>query len=779
MTLDIKDWYVLNILRGLFMISEIGRYNPLVILFVSLCSGILLWQKDIPALIFSLIILFFLLSRSRIIHAAIGIIIGVVSIWLAPSWVDLEEGRHTIDGVVFSSEYGEGTYRMILTNVIVDGKKVSGHAQLSVYQDVVCLAPGSLVSAVARIRTQTGFGNFDEFDYKQFLLSKGIVIKGVVKSPDDFTIKRYVKPCGLKYAVNTSLSGLGSPEAEVLKAMLTGDTSGITDSIQDCFNSLGISHLIAISGLNMAIIMIIGYTVIFSLLRIIPPVGLRLDAPLLAQVGAVIAVVIYTLFVGPNIPTLRAAIMACCVILSFFLNRKPHVLESLSIAGIIILILWPYSLYSASFLLTFAAVLGIIGTIQKGAAMPQWAHLITIPIIVAVFTMPIIIYLFGFISWTGILVNIIIVPFFSLAIMPLGIAGLLVFPFSLPFASYLFSLANDAIGLLMLMGKSLGSLIAVPKPPIYWVYSCYGGLIIAFFAAKTFWRTLSLVALCLAIVSIPIIQHRISMQRPLCFDFISVGQGDSILITKGPHAVLIDAGPAQTGFDMGRHVVAPHLLSRGITALDLIIVTHMHPDHAGGIPYMLGRFPVKEVWTNSPQIDNPTFQEIVRITNEKSIPTKNVCLGDNLHLGSLAIDVLGPLAAFDAQKGKLDINMQSVVVLVDDGSMKGLFMGDADMFGELVVAHLQKNINADVLKASHHGGERSCLDPFLDEVRPTIAVISCGLNNVYGDPFPESLMRLNKRGIKTYRTDQHGEIMITSLSPGFNVKSGHPPADNH
>jgi competence protein ComEC len=140
---------------------------------------------------------------------------------------------------------------------------------------------------------------------------------------------------------------------------------------------------------------------------------------------------------------------------------------------------------------------------------------------------------------------------------------------------------------------------------------------------------------------------------------------------------------------------------------------------------------------------------------------------------------MGPLAQFDAQKGKLDMNMQSVVVLAGDGGMKGLFMGDADMFGELILAHLQKNINADILKVSHHGGERSCLDPFLDKVRPGIAVISCGLNNIYGDPSPESLIRLNKRGIKIYRTDQHGEIIITSLSPGFNVKSGHPPADNH
>jgi predicted membrane metal-binding protein len=192
------------------MISDIGRSNPLVIVFVSLCSGILLWLHDIPALLLSLIILICLISKSRIIHAVIGIILGIVSIWFAPSWVDLSEGLHTIDGIVSSSEFGEGTYRMILRNVKVDGKKLKGHAQLSVYCDVVSLAPGSVVSAVSMVRSQKGFGNYGEFDYKQFLLSKGIVVKGFVKGTDDLTIKQYVKPSGLKYAVNTALSRLAN-----------------------------------------------------------------------------------------------------------------------------------------------------------------------------------------------------------------------------------------------------------------------------------------------------------------------------------------------------------------------------------------------------------------------------------------------------------------------------------------------------------------------------------------------------------------------------------------
>jgi competence protein ComEC len=157
-------------------------------------------------------------------------------------------------------------------------------------------------------------------------------------------------------------------------------------------------------------------------------VSLRIDAPLIARTGAIIGVAAYTLFVGPHIPTLRAGIMASCVILGFFLKRRAHVLDALSFAGIIVLIFWPHSIYSASFLLSFSAVLGIIATMEKGAELPGWFLLLIIPVVAAAFTMPIIIYLFGFISYAGIIVNIVVVPFFSIAIMPLGIFGLLVYP---------------------------------------------------------------------------------------------------------------------------------------------------------------------------------------------------------------------------------------------------------------------------------------------------------------------------------------------------------------
>lgn len=364
--------------------------------------------------------------------------------------------------------------------------------------------------------------------------------------------------------------------------------------------------------------------------------------------------------------------------------------------------------------------------------------------------------------------------------MPLGLLGLAVSVVSEPTATMLFAWAMDIIDLILWTGEHLGRLMPVPRPPIVWVYLCYLGLFLAFFVHREQTHGEQSLAglyehihrailgiICLSLMIIPVAFYYHQRTLPLIFDFISVGQGDSILITKGAQAVLIDAGGSASGFDTGRFVVGPHLLRRGITRLDLAVLTHSHPDHAGGMPFILERFSVGQVWTNVGYA--PGFEDVIRISALKSIPVSAVSRGDELNLNDMKIKVLHPqIQHITAQH--LDLNLHSIVLKIGDANMTGLFMADANRFGELSLVHGDADLKADVLKVAHHGSTGSCLDLFLKAVSPRMAVITCGYANPYGMPSTEVLDRLHAKGIKIYRTDRNGEVQIIAKHAKIVIK---------
>ncbi|HPJ94588.1 MAG TPA: DNA internalization-related competence protein ComEC/Rec2 [Deltaproteobacteria bacterium] len=759
------------------MLRDMGRNHPFVVVVAGLCCGMLVRWADGYGIAFCGVLLVQLVSRERFIHALIGILLGCAAACFAPVWIQIDDGPHHVRGIVASTEFSGGSFRMALRDVAVDRSHIRGNALISVYRNPPMVQAGSRVSGVVDIRQPRGLGNFGEFDYKKHLLAKNITLKGSVDDGSTLTVSGGKAAAGVKKRLLLVFDRYARPEAELIKAMILGDRSGITNSLQDRFNSLGIMHLIAISGLNIGIAMAIGYGILFNVLRFLTPISLRIDVPLVSAIGGMGAAIAYTVFVGPEVPTLRACIMAVSCTMGILFLRRSDVFDELALAGLIILVLWPGSLYSASFQLSFSAVLGIVGIVAKTGNAPIWFRFAVVTLAAGVFTMPLVVYLFGFVSAAGLLANCIIVPFFSLVIMPLSLIGMAAHLISAPLGKIIFSLCMDATHLLIEACDHFGSLHPVPRPWVVWVYLSYIGLLTAFFGEKTPWRSYVLIALSAGVIALPIIQHAIRNNSPMCFDFLSVGQGDCSLVTEGPHAVLIDAGPAYSSFDAGRQVVSPHLLRRGITSLDAVIVTHMHPDHCGGIPYILERFPVGQLWLNAPLENNPCFQEVIRITKEKSIPLRYVCRGDSLRIGGITMDVLHPQYRLDHHEGGMDQNLQSIVVMIHDKRMKGLFMGDADMYGELILVHMQKNITADVLKVAHHGSEKSCLDPFLGAACPERAIISCGFRNRYGDPSREALARLERHSIYVYRTDIHGEVMVTSLPSGPDVKSVREPAD--
>jgi len=769
----------------------------MVVVFVACACGICL-VEEFHAAVYCLVMLTLLFSRRRLPFMAAGLVLGCTAAVLTPKTIWIE-GEHALSGRVVSSDFAHGQYRVELSEIAIDGTKRRGRARLNLYPNTSRknvdesqgpgIPVGRRVNARAILKPPHPFGNEGEFKYARYLRSEGITITGYIKGWDSIVIEKsapgpmphlrhYTQPA------SRMLSVLARPEAEVLTAMLWGDRSNLSSTMQDCFASLGLSHLIAISGLNIGLIVLFGYELAYTVLRCLPRLSERIDTPTVSKLAGLVCAVLFALIVEPSYPTTRSVLMAIIMITALVLARRTDLIDALALSGCLIMLLWPLSIFTSGFLLSYSAVLGLIVVLKRLEGRQLWLRSLAVPITASAFTMPIALYLYGFIAPLGILYNVVFVPMFSFLALPLGLAGWAASAISASTASLFFSWAMDIIALILWVGEHFGHLTPVAQLPLAWVYLCYLGLILSFFGS---WRepdatqgtrlgTIVLGGICLTIMIIPLGQLYVRYTRPLTFDFISVGQGDSILITKGLRSVLIDAGGTLTGFDTGRFVVAPHLLRRGVTRLDLAIITHSHPDHAGGMPFILERFGVGQVWINA--LHDQHFKDVTRISASRSIPVHAVCKGERLKLNDIHIEVLHPQVRQEHVPG-MDSNLQSMVVRIGDARMTGLFMADAHRYGELSLIHGEADVRADVLKVAHHGSARSCQEIFLDAVRPRVAVISCGYRNPYGMPAPEVLDRLRAKGIRMYRTDRNGEVQIIANHGRIDIKSMLYLAEKH
>ncbi len=252
--------------------------------------------------------------------------------------------------------------------------------------------------------------------------------------------------------------------------------------------------------------------------------------------------------------------------------------------------------------------------------------------------------------------------------------------------------------------------------------------------------------------------------------FLDVGQADATLISCNGHAMLIDAGSNDKG-----SAVWHYLKKQGVEKLDYVIGTHPDADHIGGLDVILTKFDCETVMMPEVTRDNATYQDVIMAMEYRRYKNTLPVVGQTYQLGDAVFTIVAP------DEGKEEeYNNYSIGILLEYGETRFLFVGDAQEEAEQDMLLSGISIQADVLKAGHHGSSDSCSDAFLDAVNPTCAVISCGRENEYGHPHRRTLNSLKKRGVLVYRTDEQGTIVAQSdgekisfdTKPSVSWKSG-------
>jgi competence protein ComEC len=258
--------------------------------------------------------------------------------------------------------------------------------------------------------------------------------------------------------------------------------------------------------------------------------------------------------------------------------------------------------------------------------------------------------------------------------------------------------------------------------------------------------------------------------RLLKATFLDIGQGDSIFL-QFPYGgnMLIDGGQGGR-YDMGRRVVA-YLHRQGVRRIDIVVLSHPHDDHVGGLITVLRNLPVDLVLDSGQVHTSYSYEEFLKLIKEKRIPYRIVKAGGEIKgFKGVKIFILSPLPYLFKGTGS-DINNNSLVLKMTYGKASLLFTGDIERGAEKKLLRYGPALQSTLIKVPHHGGRTSSTPAFLDLVNPRAAVISVGRRNPFHHPAPETLRRYKERGVKIYRTDRRGAIIFTSNGRSFRIRT--------
>jgi competence protein ComEC len=658
-----------------------------------------------------------------------------------------------------------------------------------------CGEAGDRIRVLASIRAPEGAQFPGDVSARASASRRGIALFAFARARDPCVLVRAREAGGARIAMERLRSRLHAvidrhlprERAAIVRAFATGDRALIDESVAADFAASGLSHLLAVSGLNLAIVSGLFVVLLLAIFRSIPSVAITVGARRVAAIAAVPFVVLYTLLVGASPSSVRAAVMVLALLLSHAILRAREAWSALAIA-VIAMVAWdPSVLEDVSFQLSFAAVASLLLLYpalrerfrRRREGLPR---LLRWPIDVALAsgaatlgTLPLVAWHFQRVSIIGVLANVPAAPLSSLVLVPLSLAGGLLALASERAAHPILAVAGWTGARLVELAHAAGSIpfasIRIPAPNAVECALVSAGML-ALVLGRDRRRLRGFGLLCFAALALEVaaveILRRISGE--LVAAILPVGQGDGIVLElpRG-RVVVIDTGPpaaSESGRSAGERVILPYLRLRRIRAIDRLILTHPHADHVGGLRAIAAEVPIREIWWTGDRRDAPPGL----LAPLGSIPPRILTATAAPEIvDGVAIEVLGPIGRAADQP---IVNDGSIVVRITYGDRALLFTGDAERAAEAgLIARYGAGLRSDVLKAGHHGSNTSTSEAFLEAVRPAHAIISDGRQNRFGFPHPAVVERLSGRGVRIWRTDEQGAIFVATDGRALSVSS--------